>query len=129
MVSCGSDRKPCYPVRGEVFVGKGNRRVPATGAMVTFHPNDATSGDAPRPHGQVGEDGAFVVTTYVKDDGAPAGDYTITINWTPPRPLPPFKPKATGDKLKGAYGDPKKGQISYSVEVRKDNTVPPIELP
>jgi hypothetical protein len=130
VAGCGGvKRVPCYPVHGEVFVGQGKDRVAATGASVTFHPTTPAGADVPRPHAQVGDDGKFVVTTFVKDDGAPAGDYTITITWVPPKPRPPFKPKEVGDKLKGEYGDPKKADINYSVEARKDNKVPPIELP
>src|SRR5262249_32774745 len=70
----------------------------------------------------------FELTTYVKGDGAPGGDYAITIEWIPPRPPPPHRPKQIGDRLKGRYSDPQRSKISYSVEKDKDNNVPPIEL-
>jgi hypothetical protein len=126
--SCGGGRESCYPVHGEIFVVQGNDRTPAVGAVVVFHPTLPVSEDVPRPTAHVGEDGKFELTTYLKGDGAPAGGYTITIDWVPPRPPPPHKPKQAGDLLKGRYSDPGKSTISYSVEKNKDNNVPPIEL-
>jgi len=127
--SCGGNRPPCYPVRGEVFVGQGQERKPAAGAVVVFHPTVPASGEVPRPSAHVGEDGKFALTTYVKGDGAPAGDYAITIEWRPPRPPPPYKPKQTGDWLQGRYADPSTSKIHFTVEKRTDNEVPVIELP
>jgi hypothetical protein len=34
-----------------------------------------------RKRGKVGTDGAFRLTTYDADDGAPAGEYTATLLW------------------------------------------------
>ncbi len=126
--SCSTDRPACYPVRGEIFVSQGKERTPANGAVVVFHSTAPASVEAPRPTAQVGEDGKFELTTYVKGDGAPAGEYAITIEWRPPRPPPPHKPKWTGDRLKGRYADPRTSTIHYSVEKGKDNNVPTIEL-
>jgi hypothetical protein len=36
---------------------------------------------AVKPRGVVGRDGAFSLTCYRADDGAPAGNYTVTILW------------------------------------------------
>src|SRR5215471_17323700 len=82
--SCGSDRPPCYPVHGEIFAAQGKDRTPAAGAVVVFHSTASASGEGPRPTARVGEDGKFALTTYIKGDGAPAGDYSITIEWVPP---------------------------------------------
>jgi hypothetical protein len=126
--SCGNNGPACYPVRGEIFVGQGKDRAPANGAVVVFHPTAPASGEAPRPTAHVGEDGKFELTSYVKGDGAPAGEYAITIEWRPPRPPPPHKPKQTGDRLQGRYAEPRTSTIRYTVEKGKDNNVPTIEL-
>jgi hypothetical protein len=126
--SCGSDRVPCHPVHGEVFALEGKERTPAVGAVVVFHPATPLPGDVPRPTARVEEDGKFRLTTYGKDDGAPAGEYTITIEWVPPRPPPPFRPKQTGDRLAGRYSDPATSNLKYTVEKNKENEVPSIEL-
>jgi hypothetical protein len=126
--SCGAGRKPCFPVQGQVFAGEGKARVPATGAMVVLTPQGSTKEGDPHPYARVGEDGKFVVSTYGTGDGAPTGEYVITIHWAD-RPPRPRDLKNQVDKLKGQYGDPQKVEIAYSVEKRKDNVVPPIELP
>jgi hypothetical protein len=33
------------------------------------------------PHGVVGADGTFHLGTFAVDDGAPAGDYAVTVIW------------------------------------------------
>lgn len=74
-VACSrTDGEATYPVAGTVRVnGK-----PATSALVTFHPFDGSV----RPTGRVGEDGTFALTTREGTDGAPAGEYRVTVVWT-----------------------------------------------
>lgn len=67
---------PVFPVSGKVAF---NGEVP-DGALVVFHPTNAVE-KAPRPSAKVKQDGTFTVTTYDGDDGAPAGDYRVTIQW------------------------------------------------
>ncbi len=77
--SCGSreGRKPVFPVKGQVF----HKGKAAVGAVLVFHPKTAADPAGPRPHARVGADGAFTLTTYQAQDGAPAGDYVVTIDW------------------------------------------------
>ena len=117
--SCGGGRTPVYPVRG--------RDKPATGALVVvFHPADGDDPAAPRPVAQVDDQGAFRLTTYAEGDGAPAGDYAVTILWPAPRktPLDPEGP----DQLKGRYGNPKTAKIRFKVERQPHNEVPVLKL-
>lgn len=75
-------RVPVYPVTGKVtFEGE-----PAAGAFVAFHPRTpARPGDVPSgPRATTGVDGAFSLTTAVEGDGAPAGDYAVTVQWLRP---------------------------------------------
>lgn len=66
-----------YPVVGQVVVnGK-----PAEGATVVFHPQAAGEVAELRPTGKTDADGRFKLTTRESNDGAPAGDYKVTINW------------------------------------------------
>lgn len=69
-------RKPVFPVRGKLLVGD----QPAPGAMVIFHPAGG-SFDAERPFAHVGPDGSFSLTTYQASDGAPEGEYRVTVEW------------------------------------------------
>src|SRR5262245_41415792 len=75
---CGSDgRKPVFPVSGKVtWDGR-----PARGATVVFHPVTDNGPDAVRPRGKVNADGSLEVTTYAAKDGAPAGEYKLTVEW------------------------------------------------
>jgi hypothetical protein len=73
---------PVFPVKGVVqFEGE-----PAVGAFLAFHPKaPAKPGqDVPRSSAQVQKDGSFELTTYTQGDGAPAGEYAVTVQWTKP---------------------------------------------
>lgn len=70
----GPSHPPVYPVRGRVlYQGK-----PAKQALVVFHPVGGHAG-AVKARGQVAEDGSFTLSTFGVGDGAPAGDYRVTV--------------------------------------------------
>lgn len=50
------------------------------GADFTFHPKKGGI-EALRPRGKVAHDGTLKLGTYQSDDGAPAGEYVVTIQW------------------------------------------------
>jgi hypothetical protein len=126
LASCGGGRKPCFPVVGHVFTGQSKGRVPATGAIVIFTATGPANSEDPCPNARVDTDGKYVVSTYGKGDGAPAGEYEITVHWPAHgRPLsgnPVDRPKARDGKLH-------RTKLSYAVEKGKMNLVPFIELP
>jgi hypothetical protein len=70
-------RKPVYPVRGQLLV----EDKPAANAIVTFHPVGHTGPDAVHPVGHVDERGHFTLTSYETGDGAPEGEYQVTVTW------------------------------------------------
>lgn len=70
---------PVFPTTGRVvFEGR-----PAAGAFLTFHPKSDGGRTSPST-ATAGTDGAFSLTTETKDDGAPAGEYAVTVTWSPP---------------------------------------------
>lgn len=77
VAGCGGEKRVAvFPVSGKVsFQGS----APA-GAQVVLH---ATSGGAAdvAPTGTVKDDGSFVITSYEPGDGAPAGEYAVTVEW------------------------------------------------
>ncbi len=76
-LGCRGDasRPPTFAVTGKVTIdGK-----PADKATVVFHPVGKSGVDAPKSRGQVGADGTFTLTTFGDNDGAPAGDYQVTV--------------------------------------------------
>ncbi|MBY0456438.1 MAG: hypothetical protein K2V38_03815, partial [Gemmataceae bacterium] len=62
------------------------KTTPPAGALVVFHPTgpDAEKKIGGKPFGKVGDDGTFTLTTYTEKDGAPEGEYGVTIDWRPP---------------------------------------------
>ena len=87
------NRKPVHPVRGKV-VSQGK---PAAGAFVLFVPlNEPDEAPDPRPRAEVEGDGSFILSTYGDKDGAPAGEYKVTVTWPD---------RETDDRLQGRYAD------------------------
>jgi hypothetical protein len=116
---CGTkeQRVPVFPVKGRVLVGG----KPAVRATVIFHPK-AAAADAlaeqapPRPSGEVQADGSFTLSTYTAGDGAPAGDYRVTISW--PSGSSPIGGDADSgpDRLGGRYLNPQTSPLSATVK-------------
>ncbi len=120
VTGCGTAEpklKPVYPVRGSVFVSG----MPATGAVVMFHPLPLGTGKARglTSRGTVGQDGSFRLTTYNTGDGAPEGEYVVAIYWPAARAgnskadedssdLPP-------DRLGLRYNDPATSTVKATI--------------
>jgi hypothetical protein len=70
---------PVYPTSGSIRI---DGQVPA-GAFIVPHPNAdyqrSPAGELVRPHGQVRDDGTFELTSYSSNDGAPLGEYIVTL--------------------------------------------------
>lgn len=72
-------RKPTQPARGRVlFDGK-----PVPGAYVVFQAQSKEPRPA-RADAFAAADGTFVLSTYQAHDGAPAGEYAVTVVWRKP---------------------------------------------
>lgn len=74
------DRSKVHPVRGKVVFAA---PTPAK-AMVVFHPVANSDPNAPRPFATLEKDGTFVLSTFNSKDGAPEGEYTVTVSWELP---------------------------------------------
>ncbi|MBC8117511.1 MAG: hypothetical protein H7062_24195 [Candidatus Saccharimonas sp.] len=56
-----------------------------SGANVILHPSSSSKVPAElRPRGNVAEDGTFVLSTFDPNDGAPSGDFVVTVVWSKP---------------------------------------------
>src|SRR5262245_52453436 len=116
----GDGRKAVYPVRGKVLVGV----KPPVGALVVLHPvPEADPADWPEgfPRALVQEDGAFHVYTYATGDGAPAGDYKLTIQWFVKKQS---EQDEQHDKLKGRYAEVESAPVQVHVEPRAEGNEP-----
>lgn len=114
---CGekTDRVEVFPVHGKV-VANGQ---PAEGARVVFYPKVKEVGGMPMPAPAATTDasGEYRLESYDPEDGAPAGDYVVTVVWPEP---PPPNAKELGvydqkDRLRGRYVDPAKSGLTANV--------------
>lgn len=117
--SCAGDgREPVYAVKGRILYKGG----PAKGAMVLFHKVEGDEKKAVKPFGRAGADGSFQVNSYNANDGAPEGEYIVTIIWpaAPPANRPTMEEGP--DRLGGRLADPKTSKWRVKVEKK------PLEL-
>lgn len=83
VMGCGEASKPahpaCHPVSGKLTY---NGQAPQ-GAVIQLWPIpvDRNKWQERKPSAQVSEDGTFKVWTYESNDGAPEGEYAITVIW------------------------------------------------
>jgi len=123
LTSCRrSGQEAVYPVTGKVFF---NGR-PAEGAIVSFVSRDPSDPAARRPGGQVAPDGSFRLSTYASFDGAPAGQYAVTISYPSPEQKENGE-NAGPDLLQGRYADPKTTPLVADVK-RGENHLEPFQL-
>jgi hypothetical protein len=95
LIGCGGSKKTgglpaTYPVKGKVVDTKGN---PLKGGSVQFDPGKAADMSVV---GAIGPDGTYTVKTFrdkLEADGAPEGDYEVTVTFllgdsnAPPAPV------------------------------------------
>lgn len=115
---------PRHPVSGKVLY----RGQPARGFRVTFHPLQEMSQLQFAPAAITDAEGNFRLRSYEPDDGAPLGDYAVTLEW--PDHLVQADdpdPKPEVERLRGAYSDPQRSRIKVTVTVGP-NELQPIVL-
>lgn len=81
LTGCGDTSKPAVvPATGNVTFKKTK---PAGGALIVFHPTDPALEKqmGGKPFATVQEDGTFKLTSYAEGDGAPEGEYGVTVQW------------------------------------------------
>ncbi|WP_337176084.1 hypothetical protein [Paludisphaera sp.] len=121
----GADLKvPVFPVTGKVtFEGE-----PAAGAFVVFHPRTPPrEGDTPSsPRATVQPDGSFALTTSTEGDGAPAGDYAVTVQWM--KPVKQGKDLVPGPNVvPKAYAEASSTPLTASIR-ESDNALEPFAI-
>jgi len=125
VLGCGTSGKPpAIPVKGKVMFKK---ETPAVGAMIVFHPvsEEFERRIGGKPFAKVQEDGSFVLTTYEENDGAPEGEYGLSVDWrVKPKNFLVFdsESSATGKQmLKEKYTDPRKPFMKVTVQKGQAN--------
>jgi hypothetical protein len=117
LCGCGTkhgDRLAVHPVGGKLLVaGK-----PAVHAQVILYPVAGAEKLDPsqvRPRAAVEADGSYHLTTFVTRDGAPVGDFAVTVIWPGPRVKGQGEDEPGPDRLQQRYGDPKKPAASVHI--------------
>jgi hypothetical protein len=125
IAGCGNNGKPeMVPVTGKVMF---NKTTPAAGAFVVFHPANADTEKriGGKPFATAGEDGTFKLTTYGEADGAPEGEYGITVEWHRKEGKEPTiqlkKDKGGKSALKPKYGNPQSPFMKATIKKGEKN--------
>lgn len=93
------------------------------GAIVTFHPLNPTGKFPPAPSAKADENGAYKLTTYDTADGAPAGEYRVTVYWPGQRRgTPNEEGDLPPDQLREVYASKTTSKLRATVATR-DNTI------
>jgi hypothetical protein len=132
LIGCGGsekvkNRKPVYPVSGQFLLDG----APAGGAMVSFHPLNAKEPGRPLPSQALADEaGKFTLTTYVTADGAPEGDYVVTIYWPAARGEASHGDEDDGDgelppdRLRGRFASPASSKLRAHVNAKATSFAP-----
>jgi hypothetical protein len=121
---CDNGRKPVYPVRGTLTDADGK---PMRGAIVTFCPAASVLDNDGKPAGFCDDEGNFSLTTYANDDGAPAGDYVVTLEWRVATDTPTRPRKPPPDRLNGRFSNPAGSPLRATIV--KGKNVVELKLP
>jgi len=125
-LSACSSGKALYPVEGKVlYKGKEIGNV-----VVTFHPKDGDPIKTHKPSAMTGEDGSFRLTT-AKDNGAAAGEYTVTFAWLKEVPETKEKKgmamsgtKETFDAFAGTFADVSRSKHKVVIKAEANKLEP-----
>ena len=120
---CGKDKRPrLYPVKGMVRLNG----EPGKDVNIMFTPVTPPEGDATplSPAAVTDEEGRFQLMSFKPGDGAPAGDYQVTVIY----PMHRYNKHLSGiDRLKGKFANPKTSGLTAKVEATS-NDLPPFDL-
>ena len=115
-ISCGRKEPPVFEVRGQVlYEGKA---VPH--AFVALHPLEDCQVRAVRPSAATDKDGWFVLSSFHADDGAPAGDYAVTVEWRKTTSLDGDASVLSPNLLPAKYSKPATSDLRISVRPGKN---------
>jgi len=97
-----------------------------SGAEVTLAPTGADVPNSVRPSATTKADGTFKLTTHVQEDGAPVGEYQVSVIW---HPLVETGggPSRGGNKLPERFSRPDTSKITATVKP-EGGALPPFNL-
>jgi hypothetical protein len=123
---CGRRHGPrpaTHPVDGKLSVAG----TPAVGARVTLYPVASKEKYVERPRATVEADGSYHLTTFNTRDGAPEGEFALSVVWPGPRLKNQAEDEEGPDRLLGRYADPKRPAARVRIEAQT-RSLEPIDL-
>jgi len=122
--SCAGSKAPaCFPVKGRVsYKGK-----PLAEAMVVLHRVGGDVEGNQEPMAFTDASGAFSLTTFKSHDGAPPGDYLISIEQRALQTVGEETIRNGPNVLPPKYANPETSGLKYTV-VEADNSIPQINV-
>lgn len=124
-MGCSSTLTPpkTVPVQGSVT----HNGRPVAGVRVKFHPQFDIGRTEFIPYGETGPDGTFGLNTGRAGNGAPKGEYLVTLEIPYIDSDPHDGLEAEFDRLKGAYSDPDKSEWTVTLD-DGENVLDPFEI-
>ncbi len=130
---------PVHPVSGQVL----SNGKPVPGAIVIFHSKTPAASTPPPklgeespsrtivPTGKTDSEGRFQIHTYVGNDGAPTGQYKVTVVLAGPSENRDFMAKNSAPvstvTFPSKYADPERSGLTATVKPG-NNVIPPYDL-
>lgn len=123
VVSCGGPESiEVFPTEGKLLIhGK-----PVGNVTVFFNPQGDTSPTAHRAYATTKPDGSFSLTTISAFDGAPAGEYIVTLMYEP-LDSPFTRARGKPVKIDKKYTDPATSPLRATVAKQPKNALEPID--
>jgi hypothetical protein len=116
------ESRPTFPVEGRVLIAG----QPAEGVQVFLHPLDPSQRGDPR--GVTDGEGRFHLRTYHDGDGAPAGEYVVTVYWPDAgAPNAAGEDQLPPDRLEGRFVNPRNTSLRASVAAAP-TVLPTVEI-
>lgn len=110
--SCGKKEPPVFEVRGQVlYEGK-----PVPHAFIVLHPLEESPVRAVRPSASTDKEGWFVLSSYHAEDGAPVGDYAVTVEWRKTTTIDGDASALSPNLLPAKYSKPATSGLRISVQ-------------
>jgi hypothetical protein len=110
-------------VRGQVL----QNDKPLVDALVVFHPKVDFHPALPKPQAITNTEGKFTLTSLTSSDGAPLGDYAITVELRQERLSGEELTRDGPNLLPPQYAKPVTTPLNYSVK-RGTNEVPTLQI-
>lgn len=123
-VGCSAKTGPaCFPVHGTVLLDE----KPLAEAMIVLHPAGGDMEGKQKPVAYSDAAGRFAVSTRVLGDGAPPGEYSITVELRAPQTLGEETVRNGPNLLPSRYAQPVTSGLRCTV-ANSENELPPIDL-